>query len=72
MISATSNDHLTYNIYTNGTYSSIYGDGTSSTTTYFATADGTVQNSGVYFKVDANQYVTPDNYSDTITVTVNY
>ena len=61
---------LDYNLYTNATYTTIWGDGTSGTSTVSATAIGATYT--VYGQIPALQNVPVGSYSDTITVTVTY
>ena len=62
---------LNYNLYTDNTYSKVWGQ-TAGTDTVDLTGDGTAQTSTVYGKLDLNQYVKADSYSDNLTVTINY
>lgn len=67
-------DVLNYRITNRSLYTSpIFGDGTNGT--YAQTFDASTQNSWTYFFpvwLANNQFVTPDNYSDTITATINF
>jgi spore coat protein U-like protein len=72
MLGANSNDKLYYNLYTDTTYTTIYGDGTQATSTFSGTGSGQAQTNIIQVKMAPGQFVTPDNYSDTITLTINY
>jgi spore coat protein U-like protein len=70
-------DTLQYNLYTSTSYASIWGDGTSGTSTVAGTGVGALTSVAetVYGQlVDsvANQNVSPGTYTDTITVTVTF
>lgn len=61
---------LDYNLYTSSTHTTIWGDGTSGTSTVSATSLGATYT--VYGQIPALQNVPVGSYSDTITVTVTY
>lgn len=61
---------LDYNLYTNNTHTTIWGDGTSGTSTVSATGLGATYT--VYGQIPALQNVPVGSYSDTVTVTVTY
>lgn len=70
---------LEYNLYTTSAFSSVWGDGTSDTATDGATGAGLALGSAITHTVhgllpntDNNQNAPAGNYSDTITVTVEY
>ena len=63
-------NQLDYNLYTNSTHTTIWGDGTSGTVTVSATSLGATYT--VYGLIPALQNVPVGSYSDTITVTVTY
>ena len=64
---------LNYNLYTNSSRSSVWGDGTASTATIGGTGNGSAQNSTVYGRIASGQTsVPPGSYSDTVSVTVSY
>lgn len=72
---ASSENRLNYNLYTNSTRTTIWGDGTAGTATIAAIGVGVLSNVAVTFfsripKGQAN--VVPGAYSDSITVTVTY
>lgn len=64
-------DKLAYNIYTTTAKTVIFGDGTTGSKIN-STGTGAAQAITVYGGLLTNQYVTPDNYSDTLTVTMTY
>ncbi|HXS20313.1 MAG TPA: spore coat protein U domain-containing protein, partial [Steroidobacteraceae bacterium] len=61
---------LDYNLYTNSTHTTIWGDGTSGTVKVSATSLGATYT--VYGLIPALQNVPVGSYSDTVTVTVTY
>ena len=61
-----------YQLYTNSSYSTVWGDGTSGTSTSGGTGNGTAQNYTVYGQVPPQPTPAPNTYSDTITVTITY
>lgn len=64
---------LNYNLYTDASRSSVWGDGTGSTATIGGTGTGSAQNATVYGRVASGQTsVPPGSYSDTVSVTVTY
>lgn len=68
---------LDYNLYKNSARTTVWGDGTSGTSTttdgYLLGVGGAVRNYTVYGRVPASQTATRSGvYADTITVTVNY
>lgn len=71
---------MNYNIYTNSSRSTIWGDGTSSTSTKSAsfgssqgTGSGKTSTVTIYGRITALQYnVVPGNYSDSITATITF
>lgn len=72
MLGQNSNDKLYYNLYTDTSYSNIYGDGTQGTNTFNGTGNGNAQTNIIQVKMEPNQFVTPDNYTDNIVLTINY
>lgn len=62
---------LAYNVYTSNTYATPWGV-TVGTNTVALTGTGVAQTSTVYGQLSLNQYLTPDNYSDSLTVTLAY
>jgi spore coat protein U-like protein len=64
---------LRYQIYTSASLSTIWGDGTGSTSTVSGGGNGAASQSLTgYGVIAASQYVTPGSYADLITVTVTY
>lgn len=67
---------LQYNLYTSSADSTIWGDGTSGTSTvsdsYLLSLLSVTRNYTVYANLPMSQNVSPGSYSDTITVTVTY
>lgn len=72
MLGQNSSDKLYYNLYTDTSYTTIYGDGTQATSTFSGTGNGNAQTNIIQVKMAPNQFVTPDNYSDNIVLTINY
>lgn len=68
----TNTDKLNYNLFTDPARTSVWGDGTASTSTIPGVGSGTSVNLPVYGRLSKSQFVTPDNYLDTVTVTVTY
>jgi spore coat protein U-like protein len=67
------NSHqLTYGLYTTGSYSTLWGDGTGSSAAVPGTGTGTAQSLTVYGRIPAAQYVAAGSYADRVTVTVSY
>lgn len=65
-------DKLYYTAYTDSSQQVIWGDGTSGTGTIQSIGTGSSVTSNMVVKVASGQYVTPDTYSDTLIVSVNY
>jgi len=63
---------LAYALYSNSAMTTIWGDGTHSTSTVGGTGSGSAQPYTVYGQIAAGLYVTPGSYTDTITVSVTY
>ena len=63
---------LAYALYSNSTMTTLWGDGTSGTSTVGGTGSGIAQPLPVYGQIAAGLYVTPGSYTDTITATVTY
>lgn len=67
---------MSYNVYTNATQTTIWGDGSSGTGTvsdaYLLSLLSVTRNYTVYGNLPALQNVSPGSYADTITVTVIY
>lgn len=65
-------DKLNYKLYSNESPSTVWGDGSAGTTTVASTGTGSTQYHQVNIDVPMNQFIKPDNYSDSVTITVNY
>jgi spore coat protein U-like protein len=61
---------LNYNLYTDSTRASVWGDGTASTATI--NSSGTTANHTVYGRIPARQNAYVGIYSDTITITLTF
>ena len=66
-----SSNTLGYNLYTSGALTSVWGDGTSSTSTVTGTGNGSLQSLTVYGEIPASQNVPVGSYSDTVTATIS-
>jgi spore coat protein U-like protein len=66
--------NLSYNIYTNSSYSAIWGDGTSGTSTesYSQSSGQTALTFTAYGRIPVAQFVAAGVYTDSITVTITY
>ena len=69
---STSMPYLSYNLYTTSGYTSIWGDGTGGSVTVTGTDTTATNNYTVYGQLPTPQGVTPQGYTDNITVTVTY
>jgi spore coat protein U-like protein len=66
-------DLLSYNLYTDASRSTVWGDGTGATSTIDDTGTGSVQNVSIYGRVGSGQTSAPaGSYADTVAVTVTY
>lgn len=64
---------LNYNLYTSGTYGTVWGDGTASTAALSGTGTGSAQSQTVYGRVPSGQTTAPPGgYSDSVSITVSY
>jgi len=64
---------LKYQIYTSGSYGTVWGDGSGTTSTVAGGNDGnTTETLTAYGSIPAGQYVKPGSYTDTITATITY
>jgi len=86
MVSGTTADHLQYNLYTDAARTQIWGDGTGGSTLPQFTMTGTCQRNGgpngrncsasqddtVYGTIFALQNIAPGDYSDALTVNINF
>jgi spore coat protein U-like protein len=61
-----------YGLYTSGSYSTVWGDGSPGTGTLGGTGTGSTQYYTVYGLVPAQTTPAPNTYSDLVTVTVSY
>ena len=70
---STSTDNLNYNLYSNASFSTIWGDGggSSSTQVGFVTST-TPWDATLYGRIPALQNIRAGSYSDTITVTIDF
>lgn len=68
--------NLLYNLYTNPSYSLVWGDGTGSTSvvsdSYTMSAGAIMKNYPVYMRIPGSQLVNAGSYADTITVNIFY
>ena len=71
-MSDTSAHTLSYEIYTDSSRATVWGDGTGSTVAQSGTGSGSLQTLTAFGRVPASQFATAGNYSDTVTVTVSY
>jgi spore coat protein U domain-containing protein, fimbrial subunit CupE1/2/3/6 len=62
---------LNYNIYKDGAYSALWGDGTAGTTPLVVTATGANTSVPVYGKIDPGQDAPVGNYQDSVVMSVN-
>lgn len=65
-------DLLAYNLYTTAARTTVLGDSTAGTGTFAGAGTGAVVSYPVYGRLSRNQFVTPDNYQDSVTATVTY
>ncbi len=63
---------LDYSMYTDAARTTVWGDGTLSTSTQAGTGNGAAQALTVYGRIPTGQFVTAGAYSDTVTATVTY
>lgn len=71
MVGAMSQDKLDYQVYTDNTYSTVWGDGVIGQNKTFS-GDSTPLSYYFYIKLPMKQFVTPDTYMDNLTVTLSY
>ena len=69
-IMASGANQLSYNLYTDATYTSVWGDGTAGSGV--VNGSGLSANHTVYGRIPARQNVPVGNYADTITVTITF
>jgi spore coat protein U-like protein len=73
MTGTTHKQKLFYNIYTNPTYTTLWGDGaTNGSVLVSGVGTGTVTTIPVYGRILAEQKITDDVYEDTVTITIMY
>lgn len=65
-------DTLNYNLYKDTTYSQVLGDGQNGSYMIADVGTGLTQEYMMYGALPLNQFTTPDLYSDTISVLLNY
>jgi spore coat protein U-like protein len=63
---------LDYSMYTTAGRTTVWGDGTLSTSTQAGTGNGAAQALTVFGRIPVGQYVTAGAYADTVTATVTY
>ena len=63
---------MSYTVYTTAARTSVWGDGSSSTSTVAGTGNGANQTLSAYGRIFAGQAVAAANYADTVNVTVSY
>jgi spore coat protein U-like protein len=63
---------INYGLYTSGTYATIWGDGSSGTSTVIHNGNGSTANLTIYGLVPSQSTPPAATYSDTITITVTY
>lgn len=63
---------LTYQLYTDVGRSTVWGDGTASSSTSAGTGTGSAQTLSIYGRLPSIANAVPGSYTDTVTVTVTY
>lgn len=63
---------LAYQLYLDSGHASVWGDGTSSSSTVAGTGTGNAQTLSIYGSLPSLANVVPGSYTDTVTVTVSY
>jgi spore coat protein U-like protein len=63
---------ISYNLYTNSGYGTVWGDGTGGSSDVTGTGSGSVQDLTVYGRMPAGQGEPAGAYSDTVTATITY
>jgi spore coat protein U-like protein len=68
------NDTLNYNLYKDAARTTVWGDGTGSTSTYtqLGVPNNTAQNLTIYGRIPAAQDVRAGTYTDSVTVTIDF
>ncbi len=64
--------NLSYALYTASNHSTLWGDGTLTTSTVGGTGNGAAQTLPVYGRIPVSQFVSAGSYTDSVGVTVNY
>lgn len=73
MTGASSSALLHYNLYTSAARTTVWGDGSSGTAKVSSTGTGIQQSISVYGRIPASQTTPgPDNYNDSVSITVTY
>ena len=71
-----SSHHLNYNLYTNSSHTSVWGDGSAGTTTvsggFLLGIDSQATDHDIFGRVLARQNAYVGSYSDTVTMTINF
>lgn len=65
-------DTLAYQLYMDAGRATVWGDGTSSSSTKAGTGSGSAQSLTIYGRLPSLANVVPGNYTDTVTVTISY
>ncbi len=65
-------DTLGYQLYVDSGRTSVWGDGTSSSSAKNGTGTGAAQSHSVYGRIPSLANVVPGSYTDTVTVTISY
>lgn len=63
---------LAYQLYLDSGRSSVWGDGTSGSSTFSGTGTGSPQALSIYGRIPSLANVVPGSYADTVTVTISY
>lgn len=63
---------LAYQLYTDAARSTVWGDGTASSTTNGGTGTGLTQSMNIYGRIPSLTGAVPGGYTDTVTITVTY
>lgn len=69
---AGNNDKLNYTIYDTSSFKNILGDGTNGTMVISGTGTGKSEDIVIYGYLNLKQYISPDYYSDSLSVIINY
>jgi len=71
-----SSHHLNYNLYTNSSHTSVWGDGSAGTTTvsggFLLGIDSQATDHDIFRRILARQNAYVGSYSDTVTMTINF